>query len=199
MMTISEEFESKLKLLGMSNQLLLADLNRIEKEFDIELQVEGGSIGRPEDTYYPQFDANIRQEAGEMAKYYEIFYCLEKSIRALVVDSLESEEGQGWWNSGRVPPAITQAVEKRIQNDVDAGVTLRSTEDIDYTTFGELGDIITANWDVFGAIFNSRRAVQKILSNLNTLRGPIAHCSRLAPDEETRLQLSVRDWFRLME
>jgi len=32
--------------------------------------------------------------------------------------------------------------------------------------------------------------------NLNTLRGPIAHCSELAQDEEIRLRLSVRDWFR---
>jgi len=37
------------------------------------------------------------------------------------------------------------------------------------------------------------------MANLNTLRGPIAHCSPLAPDEVLRLQLTVRDWFRLQE
>ena len=37
------------------------------------------------------------------------------------------------------------------------------------------------------------------MANLNTLRGPIAHCSMLAEDEIVRLRLSVRDWYRLME
>jgi hypothetical protein len=37
------------------------------------------------------------------------------------------------------------------------------------------------------------------MANLNMLRGPIAHCSPLAEDEVLRLQLTVRDWFRLGE
>ena len=82
---------------------------------------------------------------------------------------------------------------------MDAGVTIRSDEEIDYTTFGELSTIIKSNWDIFGDIFNSPKAVERVMSNLNTLRAPIAHCSKLAEDEEVRLQLSVRDWYRLME
>jgi hypothetical protein len=70
---------------------------------------------------------------------------------------------------------------------------------MDFTTFGELGEIIKANWDVFGGIFDSPKAVERVMANLNTLRAPIAHCSPLAPDEVLRLTLSVRDWFRLME
>jgi len=38
-----------------------------------------------------------------------------------------------------------------------------------------------------------------VMGSLNTLRGPIAHCSPLAEDEALRLRLAVRDWFRLME
>ena len=40
---------------------------------------------------------------------------------------------------------------------------------------------------------------EKIIASLNALRAPIAHCSPLADDEVIRLQLTVRDWFRLME
>ena len=43
------------------------------------------------------------------------------------------------------------------------------------------------------------KAVEKVMSTLNTLRGPIAHRSPLAQDEIVRLKLAVRDWFRLME
>jgi hypothetical protein len=36
-------------------------------------------------------------------------------------------------------------------------------------------------------------------SSLNMLRSPIAHSSRLARDEVTRLELAIKDWYRLME
>lgn len=52
---------------------------------------------------------------------------------------------------------------------------------------------------MFGALFKSEKAVTRIMANLNTLRGPIAHCTLLAEDEVVRLRLSVRDWFRQME
>lgn len=73
------------------------------------------------------------------------------------------------------------------------------TDPIDFTTFGELGEIIKKNWDVFDSLFTSVRAVEKVMSSLNTLQGPIAYCSLLAEDEVLRLRLAVRDWFRLME
>jgi hypothetical protein len=77
--------------------------------------------------------------------------------------------------------------------------TERGQGQLDFSTFGELGQIITSNWDVFGALFKSEKAVTRIMANLNTLRGPIAHCTLLAEDEVVRLRLSVRDWFRQME
>jgi hypothetical protein len=49
--------------------------------------------------------------------------------------------------------------------------------------------------------FRDQRACSRwsVMSRLNTLRGPVAHCTPLAEDEVLRLRLSVRDWFRLME
>jgi hypothetical protein len=38
----------------------------------------------------------------------------------------------------------------------------------------------------------------KVIAVLNVLRGPIAHCTALAPDEIIRLRLAMADWFRLM-
>lgn len=117
----------------------------------------------------------------------------------MIADALFSEKGPEWWSSSRVPVGIQNEVAKRIQREIDSATTLRSSESLDFTTFGELGEIIKSNWDVFGAILNSQKAVEKVMANLNTLRGPIAHCSLLAEDEVLRLRLSLRDWFRLME
>lgn len=135
-----------------------------------------------------------------MAPHYEVFYSLERTIRTLVADSLEAADGAGWWSDPkRVPPKIKEDCEARLKKEEDTGVTLRSEDPLDFSTFGELGQIITTNWDVFGALFKSEKAVTRIMANLNTLRRPIAHCTLLAEDEVVRLRLSVRDWFRQME
>lgn len=197
-MNSEDDVLSKVKQFGMTNQLIEVNLDKIEKDYHVDL-------GRPkkseewENSYYPQFDEEIRAEAAAMSHYYEVFYCLEKTIRSLISDSLEDAEKGDWWNSGRIPNKVHDEVAGRIKKEVDSGITIRSSNNIDYTTFGELSEIIKSNWDIFGGMFTSSRAVERVIANLNLLRGPIAHCSLLAEDEILRLELSLRDWFRLME
>jgi hypothetical protein len=190
----------KVKAFGMTNQMLAEDLSRIELSYAIQLGHAPTTTAQVEGVYYPQFEAAVRGEAASMAKHYEVFYCLEKSIRALVSETIETaEKAEHWWASTRVPNGVKSEVEGRIQKEVDTGMTRRSSDELDYTTFGELSVIITSNWDVFGGLFTSKKAVEKVMASLNSLRGPIAHCSPLAEDEVLRLQLTLRDWFRLME
>lgn len=192
-------FEDRLKLFGISNQLVENDLDRVEREFAIDLGRTHQRVLEKDQDYYPQIDREFRVEAAEMANHYEIFYSLEKTIRSMITETLEAAEPSTWWGGGRIPPKIRADAEARMAKEVDTGVTPRSPEPLDFTNFGELGEIIKANRDVFGSMFPSQKAVERVLANLNTLRGPIAHCSPLAEDEVVRLRLSVRDWFRLME
>lgn len=198
-MSIVKSAEDAIKLFAMANQLAENDLDKIERDFKIDLGRNLYSISDKDETYYPQFDESVRNEAASMAQHYEVFFSLEKSIRQLINETMEDAVGAQWWGSGKVPIQIQNEVASRIQREVDSGMTLRSSDPIDFTTFGELAEIIKANWDVFGSIFNSKKAVERVMANLNSLRGPIAHCSLLAEDEVLRLQLSLRDWFRLME
>ena len=188
-----------LKVFAMSNLLAESDLDAVERRYTFDLGRGHQDTEDRDDTYYPQFEEAVRREAAEMSAHYELFYCLEKSIRQLITETLEAEDGAGWWTGQRVPQNIQQNAADRIQKERDSGVTARSTEPLDYTTFGELGEIIKTSWELFGSIFNSKKAVEKVMASLNTLRGPIAHCSPLAEDEVLRLQLTLRDWFRLME
>jgi hypothetical protein len=192
--------ESLVKSFAMSNFMLQEDLLNIQRDFNIDLGIEKNEDTKFEDDYYPQFDALYRSQAKQMSKYYELFFCLEKTIRKLVSESLEDiEKTNEWWNTTRIPEGIKSVVEDRKKKEIDSAVTKRSNDELDYTTFGELSDIIISNWDIFGGIFNSQKAVQKVMASLNTLRGPIAHCSILSEDEVLRLKLNIRDWFRLME
>lgn len=184
----------------MTNQMVTEELSRIGTLHGFELGHLPVTAQTVEAVYYPQIDASVRAEAAQMAKHYEVFYSLEKSIRSLVSETIEaSEKTTDWWISAKVPINIQQDVKSRVQKELDAGVTRRSSDSLDYTTFGELSNIIIFNWDIFGSLFNSKKAVEKVMASLNALRNPIAHCCPLAEDEELRLQLTVRDWFRLME
>ena len=193
------EFDRIVKSFIMTNQMIVSDLKEIEKKYSIDNLVGvDDNNSEEQDNYYLQFNSKIRYEASVMAKYYELFYCLERSIREMISDVLETAYGSNWWDQDSVVPEnIKQDVAKNMQKEKDAGITPRSSDPLDYTTFGQLGEIIKSNWEVFGGIFSSIKAVEKVMHNLNILRNSIAHCSFLAEDEVLRLQLSIKDWFRL--
>lgn len=183
---------------GMSGFMITDEIKNLEQRFNLELGHAPRSVSENPLEYYPQFEQSVRKEAAVMARHYELFYCLEQAIRKLISETLHESVGANWWDSGKIPPSIVQEVKDRIQKETDSGVTRRSDAAIDYTTFGELSVIITSNWNLFGAIFTSRRAVEKVMNSLNVLRGPIAHCCPLSEDEVDRLHLTVKDWFRII-
>lgn len=188
---------SRVQLFCLSNSLAEHHLDNIEAKFDIDLERSQKEEIKRKD-YYLQFDSDFRIEARKMAEHYEVFYCLEKSIRRLVMELMKEKYGENWWD--KVKEEIRKNVDQNIKREEDSGFTIRSEEKIDYTTFGELSQIVTSNWEAFEELFKrGQRAFQRITTNLNQLRGPIAHCCPLAEDEIVRLELTVKDWFRLME
>lgn len=190
--------EEAIKLFGLNNLTIEAEVKRIEKDFGIDFGHRTRGDSKLDQTYYPQFPERIRNEASKMAENYIIFYCLENSIREIITQRLEEEYNDDWWEKV-VPEAVRKNAEQNRKRELESGVTPRSSELIDFTNFGELGEIIKANWEIFGDMFRDPRAVGKVLAILNTLRASIAHCKALAEDEELRLDLALRDWFRQME
>lgn len=116
----------------------------------------------------------------------------------MFTETLHDAAGADWWDSGKVPQDIHREVGLRCQREIESGMTQRSDELIDYTTFGELSTIISPNWDLFKTVLTNQRAVTRVMNNLNVLRGPIAHCCPMSEDEIERLKLSVKNWFRLI-
>lgn len=187
----------RIRLFALNNLAIEAAVQRVEREYDLDLGHRPIAKGSLDEAYYPQFEEKIRREAGEMSAHYRVFYCLENSIRSLITEVLLEKHSVDWW-SNTVPENVRNHVAATQKKERESGIAVRSQEPIDYTTFGELGEIIKSNWADFTDIFQDIKALEKVIATLNVLRGPIAHCKPLAEDEVVRLHLSVRDWFRSM-
>lgn len=187
----------RIKLFGLSNPALEAELDRVETELTINLGRDEFATGVSDDLL-PGFDQALRDEAAVMREHYGVFYCLEGSIRTIIADMLEQAYAGEWWHLS-VPEDVRVEAEAQRQREIDSGVTLRSHRYIDFVRFGDLETIVRANWQHFNDRFVSEKAFSKIMENLSLLRAPIANCCALADDEVLRLRLTMRDWFRLMD
>lgn len=188
-----------IRAFGMSGLQIVSDLAVVEQDYGVDLGLYRRKVANRKVAAYAQFESDLRSQAAGMSEFYEIFYCLENSIRRLVQDILVEAEGSEWWKSPRVhEDRLRKPVEARHDKEVDSGVTPRSFNMIDYTTFGELSSLITDNWDIFDPVFSSKKAVSNVLNQLNLLRGPIAHCNPTDELEQERLNMAVRSWFKVM-
>ena len=186
-----------LKLFQLNGQLAMSDLDQVESRFGYELGHRASSESVQLEGYYDQFDELLRAQAREMARHYELFYCVENFIRDTVCARLREVAGETWWDDV-VPQEVRENAARNRSKEEEAAITPRSDDMIDYTTFGELAKVIEANWDEFGDVFSNKKALVRVLGGLNLLRAPIAHCSPLADDEVSRLELGIKDLFRLM-
>lgn len=150
--------------------------------------------------YLKQVDFGIISDAERMSEFYKLFYALENDMRDLIESAMDENSGENWWTT-TVPQAVQDNARKNYDREASEGLPPRSDRLIDYTTFGELGEIVKENWPVFSGMFSNatRNRVLRVINRLNLVRGPIAHCNFLPEEEAIRLKLAIRDWYKLME
>ena len=184
----------RIKLFGMKNLLLEADLADLEKK-GIEIG-HSQTVEQKEIVDTEIFEIDIRKQAKQMVDLYYLLFCLENSIRKLVGERLREKYGSTWWDT-RVPEPVRKNVLKKQKNEKDTPFSERSEEPIYYTDFRELVEIIEQNWIDFSDTFRSIESVKSTLTTLNVLRRPIAHNSVLDEDEILRFKLHIKDWIRI--
>lgn len=182
------------KLFGMHNLMLEAELNKLETK---GIQIEHAkTISKAEVVDVDLFESDILLEARKMADFYVIYYAVENSIRRLVSERLLEKHKSNWWKD-KVPAGVQNEVEKKQKEERDTTMSIRSDDPLSYTNFGELIAIFDANWADFSDTLRSQKAMQQILSQFNKIRNVVAHSCALNDDEITRFKLLVKDWFRI--
>lgn len=194
--------ESDIELFVLKNAVITSSLNKLFTQERIgskrgPLEAQADSLVAE---YMRQVDFDILANAERMSEFYKLFYALENDMRELIEAAMIETRGDTWWASS-VPQFVRDNAQKNYDREASEGLPPRSDRLIDYTTFGELGEIIKENWEVFSGMFSNanRNRVLRVVNRLNLVRGPIAHCNFLPEEEAIRLKLAVRDWYKLME
>src|SRR5690242_8329437 len=116
-----------IRAFGMSGLQMATGLHQIERQFSVDLGFDQSPRKDRKTAEYEQFEAGLRSEAARMSEFYEIFYCLENSMRELVADIMIEAEGADWWSSSRVDEKrIREPADGRRKKEVDSGITPRS-------------------------------------------------------------------------
>lgn len=185
---------SRIQLFGMRNLMLETDLIKIEND-GIEINHKE-TLGYDVEVDIDLFEQDIKKSAKKMANFFILYYCLENSIRRFIDERLKEKYGPNWWEE-KVPESLRAEVKKRQEREKDSPMSIRSDDPLIYTTFGELATIFHANWADFSDTIRSEKAMDRVLSQLNQVRGVIAHSAELNDDEIKRFELLIKDWLRI--
>lgn len=151
------------------------------------------------DEVFAHFNDKLSEDADSMSKHYKMFYSLERSIRELISNVMSKEYGDNWWNE-KVDSRVKESVTRKIKDEQGTLFTKQSERPIDYALFSELGYIMTYNWNLFSQKFNKdQKVLIRILTDLNKLRIPIAHCNSFDKKEKDLFNLTVGYWFEILK
>lgn len=142
------------------------------------------------------FSPRITYDAAKMSSVFMAFFCLENSVRELITERLLARKGVDWWNTA-VPQKIRIAVDKLRDKESDLRYhTPRSAALIGYTMFGNLAQIVIANWEEFSDLFPDQAWITSRFNDLEMSRNIIMHTGTLPQLEVERIESIVRDWIR---
>lgn len=140
------------------------------------------------------FSPQVRFQALRMQHVYVAFFCLENAVRELISQRLIERHGPNWWDS-KVPLKIKENVEKLKEKErANRYLSSRAVHNIGYTFFGNLGQIIIANWSDFNDLFPEQAWINSRFADLEACRNIIMHTNVLPEIEIARIDSIVRDW-----
>jgi hypothetical protein len=142
-----------------------------------------------------QFGIQRRNDALEMARLYAVLHAFENEIRRLVKETLDENVGADWWSGDAIPKKIRDKAETRRKTALeDSWLEGAKDENLEYVEFGDLSQIIIANWDCFKDIIPNQSWLNQRMVELEKARNFVAHNRMLLPNEFQRLYMYISDW-----
>lgn len=132
----------------------------------------------------------------QMATVYVAIAAFENSARQLISKVLLEKIGANWWETS-VASGIRKKVEGRqIEEAKFKWHRARGGDPIDYTDFGDLGNIMGQNWAHFVGLIPSLEWVKSLFDVVERSRNVIMHSGTLELEDIERVGIHIRDWIK---
>lgn len=186
--------EASIRQFVFSGLLLQDSFDTLEKE-GIAVR-KSGDLAPVSRVIEVDFSPKIWHDANNMASVYQAIFCIENTIRSFIVERMSERYGLNWWEekvSTGIKRDVTKLKEKEAKNKF---FTSRSDSEIGYTMMGNLGQIITDNWEDFSDIIPNQAWLNSRMQDLEMARNIVMHTGILPQDEIERITSIVRDILR---
>lgn len=186
--------EASIRQFVFSGLLLQDSFDTLEKEGIVVRK--SGDLAPVSRVVEADFSPKIWHDANNMASVYQAIFCIENTIRSFIVERMSERYGLNWWEekvSTGIKRDVTKLKEKEAKNKF---FTSRSDSEIGYTMMGNLGQIITDNWEDFSDIIPNQAWLNSRMQDLEMARNIVMHTGILPQDEIERITSIVRDILR---
>jgi len=140
-------------------------------------------------------DLNV-VNAKAMAVVYTAIAAFENGVRSMVVKTLIEKYQEEWWEKG-VSNGVRERAQKRMEDEQNARWHAQRGQDpVNYTTFGDLKNIMQNNWDAFEDLIGNLAWASGIFEVIERSRNVIMHSGMLEKEDIERLGVNIRDWIK---
>jgi hypothetical protein len=130
------------------------------------------------------------------AVVYTAIAAFENSVRTLVVKTLMEKFKEEWWEKG-ASNGIRERAQKRLEDEqLVRWHAQRGQDPINYTTFGDLKNVMQNNWDAFEDLIGSLPWASGIFDVVERSRNVIMHSGMLEREDIERLGVNIRGWVK---
>ena len=136
-------------------------------------------------------------EAKDMTELYFYLNIFENSIRFFVLEIMKKNYGDNWWIL-KAKQNVQKYVDKVKTKNEKGWLWKKEPDDLFYTTFGQLVEIIEQNWIDFKHVFANIDNLKWFINPIKDIRNPIAHNNIISKGKKKMLLLHIQEWFDYM-
>jgi hypothetical protein len=147
---------------------------------------------RREQDLYAAVPGSIREGSIQMQRWYRMLFVFENVLRDFLTTRFTEIKGDDWFEACATNPMKTKVKERKEREEKSQWHVGRNQQPLYYLDFGDLGNLIKNNWDVFKDFFDQTWILSRI-DEAEKTRNVIAHTNILSSEEGQRLELYLRD------
>lgn len=147
---------------------------------------------RRDQDLYAAVPGSIREGSIQMQRWFRMLYIFENVLREFITTRFIELKGDDWFEACSTSAMKSKVKDRKEKEEKSQWHVGRNQHPLYYLDFGDLGNLIKNNWDVFKDFFEQTWILSRI-DEAEKTRNVIAHTNILSAEEGQRLEMYLRD------